>query len=241
MKPVITIVLSLAVLVGFRIPKLKNKKSLIIALYAICMIALFSVYNIRTLGRLIPFYQPINQTMYQPEFLENGEYPDAFLDLYLKGKTVYTANDKADLSELSKDTEHSFIQKSDDWIKLYYHGTNIWNYLRFVEAKVVKDDSLNDITLSEKQLSHFEELGYANDMMRYTFPLNDYMEEWGNGFYYYWYYCTHIKDIHVYMCADGMKDSDEVVFIWQYRDDTHDGENFYIASKKYYDEVIANE
>ena len=76
MKILIAGVLTLAAFIALHIPILKKKKGIILALYALGMILFFAVYNFRTLGNIIAFYHPTDQTVYQREFLENGEYPD---------------------------------------------------------------------------------------------------------------------------------------------------------------------
>lgn len=241
MKILIAGALTLAVFAALHIPKLKTKKRLVLALYAVGMILLFAVYNLRTMDYILQFHHPTLQSVYQRSFLETGEYPDAFLDLFLKGRTVYTADDAYTVNDSDMiDEEEEERYKDDDhyWLYRYYHAVNMWQYLGFNGATVVKDASLNGTVLSESQRSFYEDLGPANDMMRYTFVLSPYNGEWGNGFYHYWFYNTFIGDSRVYICPEGIKDADELVIIWQ-DEDFHDTESYYIASKAYYDEVIS--
>ncbi|MBO4266934.1 MAG: hypothetical protein J5910_07060 [Lachnospiraceae bacterium] len=232
MKIIIAAGLTVAVLALLHIPILR-KKRIILALYAIGMILFFVAYNVNTLDNNIRFYRPKYQTVYQPEFFETKEYPDAFLDEFFKGKTVYTPNDAYDTSkadELSEDL-------GDYWLYYWYHAINIWDYLEFNKATIVKDDKLNEVILSDEQKMHFEDLGPANDMLRYTFPLSPYDDEWGNAFYHYWFYNTFIGDSRVYICTEGLADNDEIVLLWQH-EDVHDTESYYIASKDYYDKMM---
>ena len=234
MKILIAGVLTLAAFIALHIPILKKKKGIILALYALGMILFFAVYNFRTLGNIITFYHPTDQTVYQKEFLENGEYPDAFLDEFLKGRTIHTPNDAYDTSAADELSE----TLGNYWLYYWYHAVNIWNYLELNDAVVIKDDSLNGIELSSEQKSHFEYIGPANDMLRYTFPLTPYKDEWGNAFYYYWYYYSYVGNSGIYICPEDIKDAKELVLIWQ-PTGVHDTDNYYIASKDYYYGVIA--
>ena len=234
MKILIAGALTLAVFAALHIPVLKKRKGIILALYALGMILFFAVYNVRTLDKILKFYHPTDQTAYQMEFLENGEYPDAFLDEFFKGRTVYTPNDAYDTS---KDDELSG-EHGDYWMYYWYHAVNMWNYLELNKATVIKDDSLSGVVLSDEQKAYFEDLGPANDMLRYTFTLTPYEEEWGNAFYYYWFYYEFVGDSRVYICPENIVDAKELVVIWQHTNE-HDTDSYYIASKDYYDGVIA--
>ena len=228
MKIVLTGLLTIAVLVTLHIPMSKKRKGLILAMYALCMIAFFVVYNYRTLDHILIFDQPRSQTLYQPRFLQDGEYTDAFLDEFLKNKTVATPNDAWDIS-----------LENPDWPRLYayYHAYNMWDYLEANNATIVKDDSLNTVVLSDSQKALFTDLGLANDLMRYTFPYTKYADKYGNGYFHYWYYSTYINTSHVYLCTDSLADADELVMIWETEDDEAT-ENYYIASKEAFKSVV---
>ena len=243
MKIVLALCLTVAAFAALHIPvkgPYKDKKNgIILVLYAMGMVLFFVVYNIRTVHLILPFYRPTLQSMYQMGFLAEGEYPDAFLTEFFKGKTVYTPNDAFDVSDdfdLSSD-ENDYDEHGNYWIYDYYHAVNMWDFLDFAKASVVKDDSLTGVRLSDEQKAYFEDLGAANDMMRYTFALTPYNGEWGNGFYYYWFYNYFIGDSRVYMCTEEISDAKELVVLWQQTEE-HDTDSFYIASKQYFDEVI---
>lgn len=244
MKIILTVILAVAAFVALHIPKLKKKRGIVLAAYALGMVLLFVVYNMRTLDHIVRFSHPSNQSMYQPEFFENGEYVDAFLDEYLTGKTVYTPDDADEArDDIDVDNDQNYLDElvgegDDYWLYYYYHGVNMWQYLEFNHATVVKDESLNGIVLSDEQKAAFEDLGSANDMMRYTFPLTPYNGEWGNGFYYFWFYNYFIGDSRVYVCTEGLTDTNELVVLWQH-EDSHDTDSYYIASKDYfYGEIL---
>lgn len=242
MKFVIAGALALAAFIALHIPITKKKKGIILAFLALGMILLFAVYNVRTLSRIIRFYHPTDQTVYQKAFLEGGEYTDAFLDEFLKGRTVYTPDDAYEVSDdidVNADISEDYDEEGNYWLYHYYHAVNMWQYLAFNDAEVVKDASLNSIALSDEQTDAFLDLGSANDMMRYTFVLTPYHGEWGNGFYYYWFYNTYIGDSRVYICPEGLMDAKEIVVLWQ-KTGTHDTDSYYIASKEYFEKEIIN-
>ncbi len=241
MKLLISGVLTLAVLIALHVPQLKKKKGIILAGYALGMVLFFAVYNFRTLGNIITFYHPFDQSMYQKEFLEEGEYPDAFLDEFFKGKTVYVPDDAYDVKDevgMDTDTLEQFDEDGNYFLYRYYHSVNMWNYLEFNRAEVIRDPALNGKFISDERKVLFEDIGYANDMMRYTFPMTKYNGEWGNGFHYYWFYNAFISESHVYICTEGIDDESPLVVICQH-ERRHDTDSYYIASKSYFDEVIA--
>ena len=241
MKLIIAGVLTLAVFAALHVPILKKKRGIILAGYALGMVLFFAVYNVRTLDKIIRFYRPTNQSMYQIGFLENGEYPDAFLDEFFSGKTVYVPDDAYEVSDevgMDVDTLDKFDDDGNYYLYRYYHSVNMWNYLEFNGAEVVKDQDLNGLRIAEEKKPFFEDIGYANDLMRYTFPLTKYNGEWGNGFYYYWFYNSFIAESHVYMCTEDMDDGSGLVVICQH-ENHHDTDSYYIASKSFFEREIA--
>ncbi len=239
MKIVLALALAVAAFAALHIPVLKKKNGIILGLYAVGMVLFFAVYNVRTIGNILPFYHPYDQTMYQREFLSTGEYPDAFLNEFFAGRRVYTPDDAYEVKDAVNEGEGTdYDSEGNYWLYEYYHAVNMWDFLDFSKAEVVKDSALNDVVLTDEQKEYFDDFGAANDMMRYTFALTPYDGEWGNGFYYYWFYNTYIGDSRVYICPDDIKDAKDLVVLWQ-RAEHHDTDSFYIASKTYFDEVIA--
>ena len=241
MKIMIAAAITAAALTSLHIPVLSRKKGIILSAYALVMILLFGVYNIRTLDNIITFYRPTNQSIYQPKFLSHGEYPDAFLDTFFKGKTVYTADDAYDVKDEGDPNEEDdlvFEGQLHYWIYYYYHSVNMWNYLSLHDATIVKDPNLNSIRLTGKQRVKFIRLGPANDMLRYTFALTPYKGEWGNGFYYFWFYNYHAPNSYVYICPEGIKDAKELVVICQTDSFFLDSDSYFISSKEYFDRMI---
>lgn len=228
MKLVSVAIVSVAVLILFRIPALKQHKGKIIAGYACALILLSVAIDVKTLNLMLPFYTPTDQVFYQPEFLEEGIYPDAIIPYIVEGKTVYTKNDPVNSRQEAMDMGY-------DWVYAYFHMHNIVDYLKTVGASVVSKEDYNDILINDKQKECFTDFGYTNDMFRYMFNLNDIKEEWGNSFYFFWYYCNHAGESRVYICTEGIKDCDEIMLIWQ----GEEAEDIYIISKDYYEKEVA--
>lgn len=239
MKIVIALALTAAVFAALCIPILKKKKGIVLSAYAVGMILLFVVYNLRTLDHILPFHRPTLQSVYQKGFLETGEYADAFLEEFFKGKTVHTPDDEfTDHDRFYFTGPENTDERGDMWLFHYYHAVDMWDYLELYDATVVKDAAYNEMVLSDDQKAHFDDLGPANDMMRYTFLMTPYLGEWADGFYYYWFYNTHVGDSRVYICTEGLADASEIVLLWQH-EDAPDTESYYIASKDYFDREIA--
>ncbi len=235
MKIIIAVVLTLGVLVALHIPKLKRRKGLVLAIYAVAIILVFCVYNFRTMRNIIRSYHPTNQSLYQPEFTKGGEFSDAFLEEFLRDKTVFTPNDTY-VTDYNAGPDFDSLT-GHYWLYYYYHAVNMWSFLELAGADVIKDSSLNNTEFSDEQKAHYKDLGSANDMLRYIFPFSPYSEEWGNAFYHYWFYSTFIGDSRVYICTEDITDAEELVVIWQ-QEPEYDTESYYIAEKNYYDEVI---
>ena len=217
--------------------RFKSKYRLEIFFGFILIVCAASIYlNITTLKNIVSFYRPYKQAFYQEEFLKEGQFPDALLVNVFKGKKVYTKNDPYYLA-MAESEGKSFHYA-------FYHKANAQNFIEFSGGIVTEDDSMNGTMISADDIiSDFEDLGYANDMFRYTFMHNSYDEEMGNYFTYYWYYYEYLKEIHVYVLSNteygNVFDSDELVFLWDSPKDKEE-ENFYLCTKAYYDAKVRN-
>jgi len=224
------IIYGLALLALIMIIIKKEYRIKIISGYLICIVLLNIAYNYKVLPLVAPFYRSANQTFYQEEFLENGEFPDAFLPLILKGKTIITPNDPQTIDEATA--------VGRDWLYAYYHIKNITNYMELNDAQVINDESLNGIYVSDEKKGDFYDLGYANDMFRYTFICNDFWEELGNYFTYYWYYFENLDEMHFYINPEGIKDAKELIILWD-NSNGKENEDYYLMTKDYYDREVA--
>ena len=84
-------------------------------------------------------------------------------------------------------------QSGRNFMYAYYHSKSMYFFLEYAGADLVKDESMNahmvDKDVKERD---FEVLGDVNDMFRYCFMYNDFTEEAGNYFSYFWYYYEYL-------------------------------------------------
>ena len=227
------VIIGIAVIAGILI-RIKTKYRMhILAAFAVLMILMNGLYNVKLLGKLLPFYRPTNQTFYQTQFLENGEYPDSLLMLLLKDRDVYIKDDPA------KNTHNRY------WLYKYYHFYNAKWFLENTGASVICDGSMNEAMVDKTTIENdFEEFGIINDMYRNCFKYNDIEKEWGNYFYYYWYYFEYQDTIRAYLNTkedpngETVFDANELVILW---DDVEEEEyeDIYIMTKAYYEAEVA--
>lgn len=223
------VIYGLAIVVMILILIKKEYRTKIICGYLLCVIGLNIVYNFRVLPLIAPFYHPYNQSFYQMEFLENGEFPDAFVPMVVNGKSIITPNDPLTIDESTAEGR--------DWLYAYYHITNITNYMKLNKADVINDESLNGIYVKEENQKDFYDLGYANDMFRYTFLCNDFWEELGNYFTYYWYYYENLSEMHFYINPEGMDAAEELVLLWD-NSNGKENEDYYLMTKDYFEREV---
>ncbi len=208
----------------------------IFAAFILTMVMLSIAYNVKVASLVVPFYRPFNQTFYQTDFLKQGEYPDSFLTLLFKNRIVYTKDDRMTIDES--------VAEGKNWLYAYYHNENAINFMELSGATVIPDTALNDTMVDGEGKKDFQDLGYANDMFRYSFLCNDFFEELGNYFTYYWYYSDYLPEIHVYLnTTDTQKygnifNADELVVLWDGSPE-NEAENLYIMTKAYYEGEVS--
>ena len=186
----------------------------ILACFGTVMIIMGALYNYRLMDKVLPSIRPVNQTFYQTDYLENGEYPDSLLMMLFKGKTVYVKDDFYTVF----DTE----QEGKTFLYAYYHARNMYWFLERAGADYIKDASMNDMRVEDAvREGDFARLGYTNDMFRYCFLYNDLIDEPGNYFNYYWYFYEYLDAVSAYVCektdskGETVFTSDELVVLWQ--------------------------
>ncbi|MCR4806114.1 MAG: hypothetical protein K5857_00425 [Lachnospiraceae bacterium] len=225
-------------LAGGLIIRKKNKYTNRILLVLGIVTALAAcLYNIRTMGRLLTFIHPINQTFYQTDFLNEGSYPDSLLYMVLKDKTVYV---KDDVYMIGDPEKHG---KTFNYA--LYHARNEYYLLEYLNTNLIKDASMNGLLISdEKTESDFASAGGINDMLRYCFLYGDLLYESANYFAYYWYYYEFLDHIQAYVCTqtdsqgETVFTSDSLVMFWNTVDGVEE-EDLYIMTRDYYEKEIA--
>lgn len=230
------VIIGIAVVTGLLIRIKREYRDKILLCFGVLIVLMSGLYNVRLLNKLLPVFRPVNQTFYQTEFLENGEYPDSLLLLLFKGKTVYVKNDEYLLSDAENHGKY--------FLYAYHHSKDICWFLDYAGATVVRDKNVAEVPMDKMRIeSDFEELGITSDMFRYCFLYSDIPDEPGNYFSYYWYYYEDLKAIKAYMniSPDGngktVFDSDELMILWNTVDDVEE-EDIYIMTRDYYDNNV---
>lgn len=234
MRAIVTIVLTVIAIICLILKK--EYRGIIIGCYVGLMIVFGIFYNYRTIDNIIKFYKPYEQTFYQNEYIENGEYPDALLSVFFGDKTVYTKDDKYFLVLIEKEQKN--------WLYAYYHRNNPINFMRAMGAEVFDEKEFNYTFISDQNIADdFDNLGVANDMFRYCFMYAEQDEYVWNYFNFYWYYYEYLDDIYVFMetTPDSKGEtpftSDTLMVLWDTPKD-HERENMYIMTKTYYDDNV---
>lgn len=237
MKFVLAIALMVFTIVALAIPKLKKYRSAVIIIFSLASIALSAMQTIKTADLMLPFYHPMQQSFYQKEFMKEGLYPDAFLQLLVRNKTVYTKDDLDDyLANHSKrEGDTSWFDDGKYWMYEFYHQKNATAFLEAAGAKVIASDDYNNTVLTEDNLKSFEDCGYVNDLYRNLFLLSDLNDEWSNSFFYYWYYATAIGEKRIYMNPEGLEKETDLVILWD------EDETLYVMTKTYYDREVGED
>lgn len=223
MKIILAAAITILALVALSIKKFKNYRWIIMAAYMAGVIILFAFYNYKTIDLILPFYHPDNQMFYQKEFAEDGEYPDAILPYVLNGKNVYLPSYIYWMEET--------IDSEESWKNGQMLSMNIENVLTNCGASVIY--SAETIKINEEQAKSFEEFGYLNDTFRYSFLYNNLTGEYGNGFYYYWFYNANAAPIRLYVCTQQLEESEDLYLLF----DSSLG--CYLISKDYFEKEVA--
>lgn len=225
MKIVLSLAVTIIVIAALLIKPLKKYRWKIMAGYALAVAGLFLFYNVRTKDLILPFYKPTNQMFYQPEYTKTSEYPDALLPYLLEGKKVILPSFFAWDPSIKETYEH--------WQSGGMLNMNMENVLIENGASVELKDYSTFID-ADKYESDMLALGYFNDTFRYSYFYNDMTSEYGNGFYYYWFYGANAIPFKLIICPVGFEESD-VLYAMLDKDS-----NFYLIPEKYYEEVTKN-
>lgn len=228
MRHVVVVVIAVVFWALSILIKQHREKVLVAGVVVISLIS--GVYSFAHAESILTTRKSFEQTFYSKDYVETGEFVDAFLRVYLKDKTVYVKADKLKI----KDAE----EKNTYWLYAYYHYHNVVNYLKSINANIIKDEEMNKDAVSESLMGDFENLGYTNDFLRNTMLYTRHDEESGNYLYFLTYYRDMSDTSYIYINSDSL-DDDEYVLLWQARsDDDLITEDLYLMGRKYYEEKI---
>ena len=191
--------------------------------YFVMVIVLFAFYNYRTAGYILKFIRPVNQMFYQPDFQESGEYPDALLPYILEGKKIYLPT--------IFEWDESIKETYDHWQSGGMLSMNMQNILEENGAQVILDDYMFMLD-TKKYQKDMVDLGYLNDTFRYSFFYNDLESEYGNSFYYYWFYGVNAVPFKLNVCPKAYMDSDTLYMMFD------EDANLYLVSKEYFEQEV---
>ncbi len=187
-----------------------------------------------------------SQAMYSMTDFADGAYPDLFLRVLVRGKKVILARAPKSYSE------YSSYGHDDDYLNPfdsgYFKENNFTYWLSCYAASYEYDSSLpTNNAVSENMIPHqadFTDFGEANDMLRYSFPLNHEHYQEATAFWYSWYYNTysekvqHLKNVkkrrdmfpNVYVNTSDIEEADTLVAL------IAQNEDLYLMSREKYDE-----
>ncbi len=196
----------------------------------------------------VTLYDPkiSNQTMYMPEYLEKGMYPDAFIRALVRDRTVEIRSDFIPyVNYPSHGHDHTEGGDYEVFFSNEYYADN--NY-GLIFKKYSKDISIDPSLPSPKetgkaigedeQEKYFNFLGNTNDMLRNAFLVNEDREYVNTYFHYaYFYYYageeTRGKYFRAYISPEQLEEEDALIAIWD------DKENLYLMSRDYYNEKVS--
>lgn len=225
-----------------------NVKTIVAAAVFIFLIAVNLYSFTKGYTDKVSLYTPkaSNQTMYMPEFFETGMYPDAFIRALVRDKKVYIyadfnpyVNYPSHGHDHSEDVGEGEVFFSYD----YYYDNNYGLLLKKYAKETEADNSLPEpeevarIIGPDEKKEYFTFLGYAGDMLRNAFLVNE-DREYVNSYFHYahTYYYTDEDTAEVsfkaYISPEDLSAEDELVAIWDSR------ENLYLMSRRYYEDKI---
>ena len=216
------------------------------------------IYSVNHVADDQKFYRYSSQAMYHEDFYEDGRYPDLFLRALIRDKKVILprelktydmystyGRDEEDGNPFDKNylIENDYIRYFETYARETETDTSLYQMDEAEEVFAGKERSSSysrksDITGDKTPLitEDFTSLGIANDLLRYSFPLNHEEVQQARGFWYYWYY-HHFADKEpdrpesypeIIVCMDGLSEADSLVAVWD------ENENLYLMSKERY-------
>ena len=230
MRHVLVVLIAVIFLALMLIIKQHKEKLFIAGLVLLCLIN--GAYSFTHAETILASRKATSQTFYSPEYLESGEFADAFLRLFLSDRKVYVKNDRWILED-AEDAGY-------EWIYAYYHVDNMVNYLNSLGTVVIEDGGMNEVMVPSDKESEFERVGYLNDLLRNSLMYSKFDNQCGNYFFYLNYYRDISDTAYLYANPSSLEE-EELVLIWQPRsEDNVETEDMYLMGKNYYEKNIKN-
>ena len=196
------------------------------------------IYNNNALSKIFPVRLFTDQHIYQDEDYVNKERPDAYLRELIRYKSVYVPYDVKLYEYYNPIRDEN--ERGSGFVRRYYTENNYTRYFKEYSKACMTDATLpmNEAVgeVMEARREDFNDLGIANDMLRYTFLLNKEHSKETKYFWYSWYYYSFAQEEsyfpHVYVKMDEVADADELVAIWD------EGENLYVTTRSDYENSL---
>lgn len=206
-----------------------KKRCIAVMTVVILGIVLNCFYNVRNLGKLLPMSMTTNQMIYQKLNEEEKSLPDAYIRDLIKDKTIVVRNDIKTYDQY--DDEEDEDLRGNNFKRKYFVDNNYVRYFNEYAVGTEIDESLPGYYLLTAFLTEYKdehadeitELGYANDLLRYSFLLNREGIQESAYFWYAWYYYTFAEEKSRFarirlIDKEGCESSEKLVAIWDYKD-----------------------
>lgn len=214
-----------------------NKRQVLLFIIFGAAAVLNLIYSVMHISDEQKFYRYLAQAMYHEDFYGDGRYPDLFLRSLIRDKKVILPRDIK-----TYDMYSTYGRDEEDGNPFDKNYLIENDYIRYFEAfarETETDTSLlqmDEVTGRYSEEDGFESLGIANDMLRYSFPLNHEEVQQARGFWYYWYY-HHFADKEpdrpesypgIFICGEGVSEAETLIALWD------ENENLYLMTREKY-------
>lgn len=223
---------------GVRLFGKRYRKQILFA-FLFLFFLLNAFYNIRSLDTVNDMMKAGTQTLYQEENYVNQTYLDHFLRLLLREHEVKIPYEIRNVEEYMTP---SWKEKGGEYFNhQYYKETNYARFLQAYAKGCTVSTDLPDMKATDELagfLSEFPCIGKSNDMLRYTFLLNEDDVQESSYFWYSWYYYSYLaqKNLEdsysVYVRSEDFEEDDTLVALWD------SAQNLYLMPEKYYEEEV---
>ncbi|MCR4908562.1 MAG: hypothetical protein K5985_06990 [Lachnospiraceae bacterium] len=187
------------------------------------------------------FYRYDTPAFYNEAFFDEGRYPDLFLRLAIREKEVMLPRESrtyASYPSFGRDEEDG-----NPFDARYFKENNYVRYFEEYASSVTVDKNLpfgEEVEAALKPaLGRFSDFGIANDMLRYSFPLNQEKIQQATAFWYYWYYHSFAEENpgepgsfpKIRIALEGLTEAERLVALWD------ENENLYLMAEPVAEEL----
>lgn len=209
----------------------------LLVLLSVSFIGVNTYYNHERLSELLPLRDTVNQHIYQEDDRNQGIFCEAYLRELIRNKKVYVPYSVKVLYDYVPIADED--ERGAGFKPNYYWDNNYTRYFQEYADSCETDDTLPKRLevpeFIEGKTDDFQDMGITNDLLRYTFLLNQEHAKETKYFWYSWYYYSFAEEEsrypRLYMIPEECEASDSLIAIWD-RD-----ENIYLMSPERYARV----